>query len=815
MSNFPFLFGTSWPWWAIVLAGVGAGYFTWRGYRRRAAEVKPQRLRILKTLRLVGWGALFLCLLQPMRREYIAEKKASRLTVLVDDSESMSFADSRNGSSRLDIVKAALVGEHARAAISKPAAAIKVGNDSLLNVLARNFQVQLDAFGTTSHTVAQGSVGDLASGLIKELKALGESTDIAKALTETFARLKGPDANGLILISDGADTARGDLDRVCALYKRAGIPIYVLGVGETDLKDLAIAQIRCRRLVSKDTLARVDVDVRRSGFTQSDQETSQHLVYLKHNGQVVGAPVTLKMKNETDTATFEFLPNGQGFLEYEAVIEPFDGELVTANNSLSFGLVAYSRKLKALYMEGSMFTHSTYDSPNLSRTHPMQNWWEHQFLERALTEDLDVEVNFLAKDAYASPPGAPPLEVKTVKEGYPKTKKELYAYDVIICSDIPYHYFSDDQIQWTVDFVGKHGGGFVMVGGYTSFGEGRYAKTAVDRMLPVEMLPEDTHVDSAPDKPVNARWKLTDEAWSHPIMRLEKDDEKNRAAWAKMPAFHGFSRTKKEKGAATILAVVADEEYDTAYGSAPLVVVQPYGRGRSMAFASDTTGSWGTEWEDSWGPLGELDIMNRNLYYKTFWKNAVRWLAKYRLETPNQLAILETDRLIYSRGEAPEIRVKVMNEDCELTHDAQVIVNITAPDGQRQVVTVFPRYDEPGIYERKLELSAVGRYEIEAVATIKKDELGRDKALLQVRPASAELRQLSQNVELLKRLALETGGVYLSFAQAAELPGYLREATHVIEKHRDHDLWDRGWVFALIIGLLCSEWFLRKQNGLP
>src|SRR5208283_2455645 len=157
-----------------------------------------------------------------------------------------------------------------------------------------------------------------------------------------------------------------------------------------------------------------------------------------------------------------------------------------------------------------------------------------------------------------------------------------------------------------------------------------------------------------------------------------------------------------------------------------------YGNGRSMALTTVETGSWGTEWEDSWGPPGATDLADRNLYYKTFWKNAVRWLAHYRMQAPNQLVQLETDRLVYGRGEVPELRVRVMNEDYELTHDANVVVNVTAPGGKTQTVTVFPRYDEPGVYERKLELSAVGRYEIEAVAALKKEELGRDKAFLHV-----------------------------------------------------------------------------------
>ena len=53
-------------------------------------------------------------------------------------------------------------------------------------------------------------------------------------------------------------------------------------------------------------------------------------------------------------------------------------------------------------------------------------------------------------------------------------------------------------------------------------------------------------------------------------------------------------------------------------------------------------------------------------------------------------------------------------------------------DGTTRAVNVSPQYITPGIYERSLELSGVGKYEIEAIAKLGKEELGRDKAILQI-----------------------------------------------------------------------------------
>jgi uncharacterized membrane protein len=784
MGDFSLVLGTTWPWWLILAAAGGAGVVTWRGYRRRAAEVTGRTRRWLSHLRSSVWVLLAFCLLQPIHRQVLHETRASRVTVLVDDSESMSFADQAKGPSRASRVRAYLGDEEQMT--------------GLLGGLRTSFRVQLEGFDARARTVNGPD----------DLKANGPRTDLAQALNDAYARLRGPDSAGLVMISDGADTSRSEFARAATTYQRAGLPIYVVGIGAVDVPDLAVTQVRCRRQVSRETLARVEVDVSRSGFPSGKRP-----VRLLHQGHVVKT-VDVDLQADTATVTFDVLPADQGFLEYVVEIEPSPGELITANNRLTFGFVAFSRKLRVLYMEGTIHQHRYYQEYG----RPWSEKWEHQFLEEALEEDQDVEVTVLLGDPGGKGEARPPPGMRFVREGYPKAKKDLYQYDVIINSDIAYDQFNEDQVKWTVEFVAKHGGGFCMIGGWHAFGEGGYAKTAFDRMLPVEMNASDTHVHGG-----NWRWQVTDDGWLHPIMQIDKDARKNRAIWEELNtlgphqegAFHGYSKTTHAKPAATVLAVV-DEEQDPGSYLGPMVfaAVQSFGRGRSMAFTTDSTGGWGMEWEDSWGD-NPRDPSRRNIYYKTFWKNVVRWLAHHRMRSPNQLVTIETDRLVYGRGESADLQVKVLTEDYDATHDASVTVTVTGPDGAARPYTVFPRYDEPGVYERKLDLNAVGTYRLEAVAVLKNDELGRDQTLLQVRPASEELRRLNQDVATLKRIAAESGGVYLPIEEAGKLPELLRKDMHLIQRYRHTELWDRWWVFTLLVGALCTEWFVRKKNGLP
>jgi hypothetical protein len=74
-----------------------------------------------------------------------------------------------------------------------------------------------------------------------------------------------------------------------------------------------------------------------------------------------------------------------------------------------------------------------------------------------------------------------------------------------------------------------------------------------------------------------------------------------------------------------------------------------------------------------------------------------------------------------------------------------------------------------------------------------------------------EDENIRQNVRLLTELARDTGGQYLSLAQAAELPSLLSnrgEQFYIPERLRT--LWDRDWVMYLLVGLLSVEWLTRK-----
>lgn len=188
---------------------------------------------------------------------------------------------------------------------------------------------------------------------------------------------------------------------------------------------------------------------------------------------------------------------------------------------------------------------------------------------------------------------------------FPTTLEELQLYDLVLLSDIGKNtlLLSMDTFNRSVvrpnrlnlirDYV-KNGGSFAMIGGYMSFQgidcKGGYKNTAIEEILPVELYP----TDDRSENPEGAHIVITQP--NHPLLR---------GITGEWPHFLGYNKLKA-KNDATVIA-----EHDGHV----FIATGTYGKGRTLAFASDFAPHWGpkefVEWE----------------HYNTFWVNAVNWLG--------------------------------------------------------------------------------------------------------------------------------------------------------------------------------------------
>ena len=190
---------------------------------------------------------------------------------------------------------------------------------------------------------------------------------------------------------------------------------------------------------------------------------------------------------------------------------------------------------------------------------------------------------------------------------YPDTVEELAKYDVLILSDIgsntlllhPEMMFKyvtkNNRLEAMKEYV-LQGGGLLMCGGYFSFcgieGKARYGMTPLADVLPVKIMNYDDRIDT----PEGSWPTIVD--YNHPIV------EGIEGEWPS-PSFLGYNYLEEKPGTHVIA------KFRDSVGLA----TGEYGKGRSVAFASDCVPHWTLPEFLNWK------------YYSKFWDNIIKWIT--------------------------------------------------------------------------------------------------------------------------------------------------------------------------------------------
>lgn len=194
---------------------------------------------------------------------------------------------------------------------------------------------------------------------------------------------------------------------------------------------------------------------------------------------------------------------------------------------------------------------------------------------------------------------------------FPRTAEGLSEYDAVIISDCECEVLAlypfwipgaevprTNRLKAIREYT-RGGGGLLMVGGWSSFsgrfGHGGFYDTPVEEALPVNCLKGlDDRIETPEGVHVNIKLP------NHPVV---KD-----IPWDECPVFEGFNKILPKEGA-QVLATIGEGEDEN-----PLIVVWEYGKGRSMAFASDCSPHWAAFFQP-WECYGQ------------FWRQSVHWLS--------------------------------------------------------------------------------------------------------------------------------------------------------------------------------------------
>ena len=97
------------------------------------------------------------------------------------------------------------------------------------------------------------------------LVAAGEKTALGEVVRKALERYRGAPLAGLLLVSDGGQNSGVPLDAIAQELKDAGIALYTVGVGELEVRDVAVEAVEVREVLLADDAVPVTAKFRDAG----------------------------------------------------------------------------------------------------------------------------------------------------------------------------------------------------------------------------------------------------------------------------------------------------------------------------------------------------------------------------------------------------------------------------------------------------------------------------------------------------------------------------------------------------------------------
>lgn len=204
----------------------------------------------------------------------------------------------------------------------------------------------------------------------------------------------------------------------------------------------------------------------------------------------------------------------------------------------------------------------------------------------------------------------------------PSDPKQISKYDAVVLSDAPSSLLGKRKMISLKEYVEK-GGGLGMIGGWGSFtgSHGNYKDTPIEEVLPVCCLPSDDRVnDSNGFKMIKKR--------EHPILKG--------LPWSDAPTVCGYNKVVPKDDSEVLLTLKRIislgkdrvEEIKLAEEEQPLLVVNDYSNGRTLALTTDVAPHWVggmVDWGSDRIKINGSELGNN---YVQFLHNLLSWLAK-------------------------------------------------------------------------------------------------------------------------------------------------------------------------------------------
>ncbi|MHB8970383.1 MAG: VWA domain-containing protein [Pirellulaceae bacterium] len=639
----------------------------------------------------------------------------------------------------------------------------------------------------------------------------GAKTRLGDAIRATVNKERGGPLAGIVLMTDGGNNTGIDCDVSAKVAQAAGIPVFAVGLGSDQQPiNVRVVDLEAPKRIfpgDKFTLTGylqayglegrlVNVQLlSASGDMRIDEgdDLSKKATFEEERS------VRLSAEGALTTLKFEAAPKDIGTRQYILKVVPPDQDAEPRDDLKTARVTIVERKSRVLLIAGG----------------PSR---EYCFLRNQLFRDRDVTLDVLLQSSTA---GAS-QEAANVLTDFPELADDLFQYDCIVAFDPDWMQLDELQIELLDRWVAEQAGGLIVVAGpvftpqWAGLRRGRDPRVdTIKTLYPVVFYSQGSPSLSLERFGGEAAWPLsfTRDGQDAEFLWLEDEATASEAAWQSFDGVYGYYSVKDPKPGARVYARFSNPE-TAVDGELPIYAAAHfYGAGRVYFQAS--------------GEIWRLRASEPR-YFETYYTKLIRWVSQGRLLRDSSRGVLLVDKDRCLLGDLLTVRAVLNDAQHQALTVDSVTANLLQPDGQRVPVTLRKIQDSAreGMYEAQFTALLPGDYRMELAPP----EGSNDELLVaevRVRVPALEIERPQRNDALLKALTQTTGGAYyIGFNAAMNRGDATRASLAAVVQPNDQAIYlpesvDKvfderllGWLMLLIVGVLCTEWLIRRLSKL-
>ncbi|MDX1908329.1 MAG: hypothetical protein SF053_14935 [Bacteroidia bacterium] len=479
-------------------------------------------------------------------------------------------------------------------------------------------------------------------------------------------------------------------------------------------------------------------------------------VSLSSGGRVLDTRDLSLARNSTGEVNLLIKPEGTGLQAYQLNVSRLDGEISYRNNTRTIYLNVLETRVKIALLAGSAH-------PDLGALR--------QAFDRTLGYEL-TEFVLKRPGEFAEDPA----------------RYDLAAFDLIILHNYPQSSADRTMVSKLADLIKNQNKPVMfLIGAFTDL---RTLAPLYDYMA---LTPQTVTNNVEEAVPV-----FTSAYRNHATYTFPEDW----IAWAAAsPPLYRNQSNWQPRTNAEVYATARIKNINLTY---PVFALQSFLGRKNMVLVG----------ENFWRMRAHAFTEKEDFEYFDGWLfNNIRWLMAN--EDKRKFRVT-TSRRLYTGSEPVIFKAQVYDDSYNPLPGVEIKVNVTGPGNQTR--EYFLNETAPARYELELPNQEEGTYSFVAIGTKNGVKAGDDRGQYSIGRSTIEHQRLQADQELLRQMALRSGG---KFIYARDLPALadslnaLPGMKPVIEYPKKRSsLHDFIWVLIALLTLMSVEWIVRKVYSL-